>query len=80
MVYFQNSGMAKKSKVALCSERSEWATEGVQIGSGGNLKLIGRGFARKSLGKHFWVDSKPASKNTTSVVTFIPSGPLHKKI
>ena len=39
-VYCQNAGMAKKLKATLRSERSERATEGVQIGSGGNLKLI----------------------------------------
>ena len=39
-VYFQNAGMAaKKLKVALRSERSERATEGVQIGSGEKFKV-----------------------------------------
>ena len=45
-VYFQNAGMAKKLKAALCSERSEQATEGVQIWSGWKLKT-----------NWMWVDS-----------------------
>ena len=39
-VYIQNAGMAeKKLKVALRSERSESATEGVKIGSGEKFKI-----------------------------------------
>ena len=38
-VYFQNVGMTKKLKATLRSERNQWATEGVKIGSRGNFNL-----------------------------------------